>query len=733
VGPPGNVFACLVHERPECVLDLVRNLHGLDPESTILLYNGSANPQLLDDFTWDRYNAACLPGAVPMKWGRLHEFALRAIRFALENLSFRTLTIVDSDQLAIRPNYSSCVSKFLATQKNAGMLVNSPTRQNSRAEAGPARAALHEVDLWRPFLRRFPQGEKKFPFWSFWPATVFTADAARDLAALFADPQLQDILSRSRIWASEEVLFPTLASLLGHALVQHPFTYDYVRYRVQFTSAQIREACGDPRAYWVHPVPRRYDDPLRRQIRERWNQYHRMEPGKMTGRPRSDTLLRTRPVLRRMKEIEGWLDEDEADLLLATAREALRDATDPAAIVEVGSYCGRSTVVLGAAALAAGKRVYAVDPHDGRVGAADTGVHEGPPTYERFMKNIVAAGLHEVIEPVRECSYNVAWHRSIALLLVDGLHDYANVSRDFRHFEPWVPCGGYAAFHDYADYYPGVRLFVDELLDTGCWELVDRAASLVVIRKCEGSWPAIPTVSSGKPLVSCILPTANRRYLLPRAISYFMRQTYPNRELIILDDGTDAVRDLLPCDPRIRYIHLQGSRTLGEKRNLACENAQGEFIAHWDDDDWSADWRLTYQMEELSSNSSASICGLDRVLFYDPRSDHAWEYVYPPKQKSWVCGGALCYRKAFWEDHRFPDIHGGEDTRFVWEAPERSVLALPDNSFFVGMVHGQNTSPKKTDGPRWHPHPSSRVHELLRTDLEFYRHWPDDLTRGAGK
>jgi predicted O-methyltransferase YrrM len=721
-----------VHERPECVVDLVRNLHSLDPQSAILLYNGSVNPELLDHFKWDRYNAICVPGAVPMKWGRLHAFALHAIRFAAGNLRFQTLTIVDSDQLAIRPGYSSWVSKFLAARKNVGMLVNTPARCDAGTEAGPARAALHEVDLWRPFLKRFPQGEKKFPHWSFWPATVFTADAAIDLATLFDDPQLQDILSRSRIWASEEVLFPTLASLLGYELVQHPCTYDYVRYRVRFTPAQIREACGDPRAYWVHPVPRRYDDPLRGQIRERWNQYHRMETGKMTVKPRSDTLVRTRPVLRRMKEIEGWLDEDEADLLLAAAREALRDATNASTIVEVGSYCGRSTVVLGVAALAAGRRVYAVDPHDGRVGAADTGVHEAPPTYERFMKNIIAAGLHEVIEPVREYSYNVVWDQPIALLVIDGLHDYANVSRDFRQFEPWLEAGGYAAFHDYADYYPGVRLFVNELLDTGCWEIVDRAASLIVLKRCDVSGPAIPAASSGKPLVSCILPTANRRHLLPRAITYFMRQTYQNRELIILDDGTEPVRDLLPCDPRIRYIHLQGSRTLGEKRNLACESAEGEFIAHWDDDDWSADWRLTYQMEELANNSWASVCGLDRVLFYDPRSDLAWEYVYPPEQRSWVCGGALCYRKTFWKDHRFPDIHGGEDTRFVWAAPERSVLAVPDNSCFVGMVHRENTSPKKTDGPRWHKYPNSRIHELLGTDLDFYRHWRDSLTGGAG-
>jgi predicted O-methyltransferase YrrM len=731
--PPGNVFACLVHERPECVMDLVRNLRCLDPESAILLYNGGDNPDLLADFACDRYGAICIPGAAPVKWGRLHHFALCAMRFALAELSFRTLTIVDSDQLALRPGYSAYLSSYLASRNRVGMLVNSPGCQTARTQVGPARAALRELDLWRPFLKRFPAGESQFPHWSFWPATVFTTEAARELAELFTDPQLQQVLDRSRIWASEEVLFPTLAALLGFEIAQHPCNYDYVRYKVQFTAAQLEDAWKDPRAYWMHSVPRKYDDPLRQRIRRKWNQYYRLEARDMIARPRPDSLLLARPVLSRMKKIEGWLEEDEADLLLAAAARVLTNREDSAAIVEIGSYCGRSTVVLGAAALATGRgvRVYAVDPHDGRVGAADTGIHNGPPTFEKFIANIMAAGLHEVVEPVLQPSYQVRWDdsiaRPIAMLLIDGLHDYANVSRDFHHFEPWIVPGGYVAFHDYADYYPGVRLFVDELLESGFYELVDHVGSMVVLKKCAGKPTAgtpsiLPESSTDKPLVSCILPTANRRHLLPRAIQCFLRQTYPNRELVVVDDGADPVRDLIPCDSRVRYVRLEGSRTLGHKRNLACGYARGEVLAHWDDD-WSADWRLAYQMEALSNNEWASLCGIARVLFYDPRHDRAWEYRYPPDQKGWLCGGALCYRKSFWEAHPFPDFHGGEDTRFIWEAPERSLLALPDNSFFVGMVHSGNTSPKNTNGSRWHPYPNTGIHELLRADLDFYKHW----------
>jgi glycosyltransferase involved in cell wall biosynthesis len=67
------------------------------------------------------------------------------------------------------------------------------------------------------------------------------------------------------------------------------------------------------------------------------------------------------------------------------------------------------------------------------------------------------------------------------------------------------------------------------------------------------------------PLVSCIMPTANRRAFVPRAIQYFLRQDYPEKELVILDDGEDSVADLIPADPRIRYLRETRRRTIGAK------------------------------------------------------------------------------------------------------------------------------------------------------------------------
>src|SRR3712207_2410530 len=99
-------------------------------------------------------------------------------------------------------------------------------------------------------------------------------------------------------------------------------------------------------------------------------------------------------------------------------------------------------------------------------------------------------------------------------------------------------------------------------------------------------WGAPPPAFVGGLLVSCIMPTADRRRFTERAIRYFDRQDYRNRELVIVDDGQSPIGDLVGGHPRVHYIRLDQRMRVGTKRNLACLQARGEVIAHWDDDDW---------------------------------------------------------------------------------------------------------------------------------------------------
>jgi hypothetical protein len=749
-----NIFACLVHESIDCVMDLVRNLHSLDPTSRILLYNGSSTPGLLHNgFLFERYGAVVHPSPRPMAWGYLHGFALDCMQFALNELSFDTLTIVDSDQLGTRAGYSQFLGDFIQGYKKIGLLGSSPGVRHRPTEAGPANAALTEIELWRPFLRRFPQGEEKFVHWTFWPATVFTADAARNVTQLFAtDAELRALMERSRIWASEEVILPTLVALLGYQIAANPCSYDYVKYRASYTPAQIDAALGRNDVFWIHPVPRKYDDPLRKRVREGLGHYQ-ISANRGFTMPESKSkrvpaLILSLPILQRMRMVRGWLEDAEADLLIAACSRALTSLSSHSAVVEVGSFCGRSTVVLGSVvqSLGAPTKVYAVDPHDGIVGALDLGTQSMGPSLDIFRHNIAENALTPVVEAVACRSFEVTWDKPIAFLFIDGLHDYGNVSRDFHHFEPWVMAGGYIAFHDYADYYPGVKIFVDEILCLPQFEKVHCSASMMVIRKISSQPIDVATSDSrstagekdkgfelsptpvrasaevvSSPLVSCLMPTANRRKLVPQAIRHFLRQDYPNRELIILDDGNDNISDLIPNDERIRYTRLAQRISMGAKHNMACEIARGEVIVHWDDDDWNAERRISCQIKDLLQSPQDTLCGLSRIWYYDPRSDRAWEYLYPNGGRPWVLGATFCYFKKFWERNRFPDMNEGADTIFVWNLQNANVVAHRDHTFYVGTMHAHNTSPKHTETGGWRPLSSLEIRCLLDDeDWSFY-------------
>ncbi len=226
------------------------------------------------------------------------------------------------------------------------------------------------------------------------------------------------------------------------------------------------------------------------------------------------------------------------------------------------------------------------------------------------------------------------------------------------------------------------------------------------------------TAKDLRPLVSCIMPTANRRRWVPQAILYFLRQDYPNRELVILDDGDDVVEDLIPPDVRIRYKRLRGSRTLGAKQNLCVSESRGDLILHWDDDDWFAPHRISYQVDALL-HAGAEICGLPRMLFHDLRKGRTWLYTFDASDDCrWLAGGSLLYTKDFWSRSPFPDVQVGSDTAFVWSQSLQNAVALADHEIYVAMIHRGNSSPKLVE-EAWTPWDGD-LRRILGEDFTFY-------------
>jgi hypothetical protein len=104
------------------------------------------------------------------------------------------------------------------------------------------------------------------------------------------------------------------------------------------------------------------------------------------------------------------------------------------------------------------------------------------------------------------------------------------------------------------------------------------------------------------------------------------------------------------------------------------------------------------------------------MFFYDLHQRQAWRYRYPSNWQPWLSGSTLCYTRTFWAANRFAHINIGEDARFVATARAERTIVLPDPSFHVGIIHGQNVSPKYTNGACWQPYATNEIEQLIGSD-----------------
>jgi predicted O-methyltransferase YrrM len=155
----------------------------------------------------------------------------------------------------------------------------------------------------------------------------------------------------------------------------------------------------------------------------------------------------------------GFMPADEGDALHAAALEA-GAAVPGAPFLEVGSYCGRSTIWLGAAARACGTTLLAVDHHRGSEENQAGWEHHEPDlvdpavgkmdTLPIFRRTVHDAGLEDVVVALVGLSPRVAavWSTPLAFLFVDGGHGDEPARADYAGWTPHVAPGGTLAIHD---------------------------------------------------------------------------------------------------------------------------------------------------------------------------------------------------------------------------------------------------------------------------------------------
>ena len=195
----------------------------------------------------------------------------------------------------------------------------------------------------------------------------------------------------------------------------------------------------------------------------------------------------------------GFMPPDEGDALHDWALRA--GACQPGRpFLEVGSYCGRSTIWLGAAARACRTVLFAVDHHrgseenqagwewhDASLVDADLGKMD---TLPRFRRTVYEAGLEPYVVAVVGASPVVAahWGAPLALCFIDGGHGVEPARADFAGWTPHVAEGGYLAIHDvFPDPADGGRPPYEDIylpaIESGRFEEEAAVGSLRVLRR----------------------------------------------------------------------------------------------------------------------------------------------------------------------------------------------------------------------------------------------------------
>lgn len=202
--------------------------------------------------------------------------------------------------------------------------------------------------------------------------------------------------------------------------------------------------------------------------------------------------------LQHARAAKGFMPEEEGMLLHRAARERLPHG--PA--LEVGTYCGKSAIYLGAAAREVGGTVFTVDHHRGSEENQAGWEHHDPSVVDAesglmdtlpfFRRTIARAGLENQVVAIVGQSTTVSrhWRTPLSLLFIDGGHAEEHAQNDYTGWAPWVMPGGMLVIHDVfpdpADGgQPPYHVFL-RALEGGAFAEVEALGSMRVLRRAAG-------------------------------------------------------------------------------------------------------------------------------------------------------------------------------------------------------------------------------------------------------
>ena len=201
------------------------------------------------------------------------------------------------------------------------------------------------------------------------------------------------------------------------------------------------------------------------------------------------------------------------------------------------------------------------------------------------------------------------------------------------------------------------------------------------------------------PHVTIITPTYNRRKLFAMALRNFENFIYPKSKLewIIVDDSLETdeidntVRDLLPRDKRIKYIHMNMTEpmTISMKRNIAVSNSSYEYIIHMDDDDYYPPESILARIKILLKykNEGIECVGSTLIGTYNLLSNQSSMSSDGPISLS---EASMAYTKKFWEERPFDELCLRGEHKYFTEQRLNKIIDMPYSFILIAINHKNN-------------------------------------------
>jgi glycosyltransferase involved in cell wall biosynthesis len=215
------------------------------------------------------------------------------------------------------------------------------------------------------------------------------------------------------------------------------------------------------------------------------------------------------------------------------------------------------------------------------------------------------------------------------------------------------------------------------------------------------------------PFVSVITITKNRRSMFAIPLLNWSRIVYPKNRLewVILEDGEDDLRDIIPSDNRIKYFRCE-NMGVGAKRNRSVKLATYNYIVHMDDDDFYFPTSLLAKIRVLKHYNKKCVYSHNIGVYDIPTKTSSIMERYKDVHEL-----TMAYTKDFWESRKFG--HAPYESYNMVKKREKHMVKIPFWFNAIACTHNTNYTPrlKRKNTVRNHGNPPPTLEDLF--DPEF--------------